>query len=314
MGSLTLTALIVLNQMLVLFILMMVGSFCYKKQYITPVSFRSISSLVVNIFNPLLIVSGVLEKSNPTSTHDLISLFIIASLMFLYFIIVSPLLHRILRIPQKQRPLYTLITIFCNTGFIGLPIAVSLFGKGITLYVAVFILVYNLLFYTYGIYVIEKTIHDNVSLFTNIKSLLNPGVIACIAAIIIFIFQIKLPSFLTGSIDFLGSTSIPLSMMMVGVSLSQTKLKTLLTDIRLYAFSFIKLLLMPALFIIILQQFTLSPLIIGASIIMVATPVGNMPTLLASEYGIDGTVCSNGLIITTLLSLFTIPIIAGIFL
>lgn len=307
-------AFIVFNQMLVLFVLMFTGYLCFKKHYITESSARSMASLVVNVFNPLLIVSGVLERPKDASNHDVLIMVMIACAMYFFLIILAPLLNRILCVPKPQRSLYSLITVFSNVGFIGLPLVVSIYGKQAILYVAVFILMFNILFYTYGIVIMEKAKgYQNISLLGNLKKLLNPGVIACLVAIILFIFKPPLPSFVKGSISVLGSTAIPLSMMLVGVALGQKKFKTLFTDLRLYAFALARLIIIPIIFVLAVIQLPIPPLVLGVSIIMIAVPVGNMPTLLATEYGIDATLCSDSLIITTLLSLFTIPLVAGIF-
>lgn len=307
-------AFIVFNQMLVLFILMLTGYLCFKKQYITQSAIQSLASLVVNVFNPLLIISGVLETPKELARYDLLVIFCIACAMYFFLIIITPLLNRILRVPTSQRGLYSLITVFSNVGFIGLPLVVSIYGKQAILYVAVFILIFNILFYTYGVFIIGKAKgYQRVSLLENLKRLINPGVLACVLAILLFIFKPPLPNFIRSSISVLGSTAIPLSMMLVGVALGQKQFKTLFTDLRLYAFAVVRLIIIPIMFIAVLVRFPISPLVFGVSMIMLAVPVGNMPTLLATEYGIDATVCSDGLIITTILSILTIPLVATVF-
>ena len=309
-------AFIVFNQMLVLFTLMLMGYTCFKKQYITDSSARSIASIVVNVFNPALIISGVLEEPKDSANHELIVISIIAGAMYFFLIILAPILNKALRVPSQQRSLYSLITVFSNVGFIGLPLVVSIYGKQAILYVAVFILMFNILFYTYGVFIMGKGLgHQDAptSLLNNLKRLINPGVLACILAILIFLLRPPLPDFIKSSISVLGSTAIPLSMMLVGVALGQKKLRTLFNDIRLYIFALIRLIIIPIIFISTLTHFSISPLIMGVSIIMIAVPVGNMPTLLATEYGIDATICSDSLIITTIFSLITIPLVTAIF-
>lgn len=309
-------AFIVFNQMLVLFILMLTGYTCFKKQYITDSSARSMASLVVNVFNPALIISGVLEEPKDSTNHEILVIIMIACAMYFFLILFAPILNKILRVPSPQKSLYSLITVFSNVGFIGLPLVVSIYGKQAILYVAVFILMFNILFYTYGVFIMDKAKgYQNApsSLIQNLKKLINPGVLACIIAILIFLFRPPLPYFIKGCISVLGSTAIPLSMMLVGVTLGQKKFKTLFNDFRLYAFALLRLIIIPIIFISVLVQLPISSLTLGVSIMMIAVPVGNMPTLLATEYGIDATICSDSLIITTIFSLLTIPLVTGIF-
>ena len=52
-------SLVIFQKLLVLFGFMLIGSFSYRKKWISDQSGSQISGLIVNVFNPALIISGV---------------------------------------------------------------------------------------------------------------------------------------------------------------------------------------------------------------------------------------------------------------
>lgn len=305
----------VFGQMLILFLLMLTGFYVYKKGIINEISYAHISKLVVDVLNPALILSGVLAKEVAVSRISLLYTALLAAIMYLLLILAAPLLNRLLKVPEKDAGIYRLMTIFANVGFIGIPVVSSVYGKGSIIYVSIFILMYNILMYTYGIYTLTR----GTSVISGDKNpflrLVNPGVISCLLALLVLFCNLHFPPFISGAIDYLGSAAVPLSMIITGASLATANFKSLFLDKRLYLFSFIKLLLVPALVTFCLSLFSLPipDMLLGITVFMIAMPIGSVPIMLAAEYGIDGTTCSRGVLITTLLSVLTIPAISFLF-
>ena len=126
---------IIFQKLLVLFGFMFIGYLSYKKEWITDHTESQLSGLVLNIFNPALIISGVVGSSeNGNWTMVLINL-LLAVILFAILIFISPLFVRILRIPKNERNIYSVMLIFSNLGFMGIPIIEELYGKGAIIYV-----------------------------------------------------------------------------------------------------------------------------------------------------------------------------------
>ena len=132
---------------------------------------------------------------------------------------------------------------------------------------------------------------------------------ACLAAILIFAFQIRTPATLNTLINYMGQTAVPLSMMMIGCSVAQADLKSVFTDRKIYEFSFLRLLVLPILVVLVMKLFPLDPTLFGVFVIMFSMPVGTFVNILAGEYGGDTVTSSRGIVMTTLLSLVTLPIV-----
>lgn len=301
---------IIVQQMLVLFLMMATGFLCYKKHFVNENGYKNISSIIVNILNPLLIISGVLNQKSIYSSKIIKENILLVIILFTTLIVISMLYIKIVNLPQKDKNSYRLMLIFSNLGFMGIPLVSELYGTKAIIFVAFYILGYNILIYTYGIYLASK---DNKAANSHFefKKLINPGMTACIIAIIIFVSKITVPHFISSFITYMGNASIPFSMMAIGISLAGTELKTVFTDIKLLLFSAVKMLIIPIICVLIMKNFGFDKEAFGIFSLMLSMPVGSIVTLIETEYGgKDSSICSSGIAATTIFSIITIPIVA----
>ena len=147
-----------------------------------------------------------------------------------------------------------------------------------------------------------------------VKKIFNIGVIACITAMLLYFLQTPVPSFLQAFITNLGNLTAPLSMMIIGASLAQMPLKELFLDKKLLLFSLVKLLLLPAVWMIMVNRVAEQEILRGVCLVMMATPAGSMTAMLAQQYGGDYETASRGVALTTVLSVITMPLLAAVFL
>jgi hypothetical protein len=303
---------IVFQQMLVLFAMILIGYFCYKKDWITDEIYPKLSYLVVNLFNPFLIISSITDQSVDKSMNLVLENLVLVVFLFAFWIATGPLVTRILRIPDSKKPLYQLMNTFSNLGFMGLPLISSIYGQGATIYVSFYMLMYNILIYTYGIYIAGKHSPYKKAKF-QLKSLINPGFLFSILAIVIFFLQIPIPSALGSFVSYMGNTAVPLSMILIGVLMARINLKDIFTKPTIYLFSLIKLLILPILLVLIVKRLPFDPTVLGVFVLLSGMPVGSLVILLADEYGIGDGEGVPGILLTTLCSLFTLPIVVLFF-
>lgn len=329
---------VILSQLIMLFAMMLMGYGIWKKHWLDEDSYQKLSKIVVNIFNPLLVVYGVMGKSSEGNQALLLrNLGLVvgyyAVLWALGFVILW-----ILRPRQSERPLYRLMTMFPNVGFMGIPVITSILGNDAMIYIVFYMLGFNLLVYTYGIilsrksgemYYLEKSVDFNEKSELSQraagasqrtvgngkagfqwKRILNSGVIASVGAIMIFLFQIPVPDMVAGFCDYVGNATIPLSMMLIGVSIAKVNLKVIFSSARIYVFTAVRNVLFPIVIITLVKIFfSVDPLLLGVFGLELSMPVGSIVTLVAKENGADESCCTNGIVLTTLLSLVTIPLV-----
>jgi len=295
--------------MLVLLAMMLTGLFCEKKGILNRSSCEHISRLVINIMNPLLIIDGVLGKEGG-SPEVIKENLIMMTLYFLILILLSFPLMWILRVPKNEGFLYRLMLIFSNVGFMGIPVITSLYGDECVLFIAFYILGYNVLLYTYGMHLVSRSV-GAVQEKSSLSKIFNVGVIACIIAVIIFAFRINVPKPVSDLVSGLGQCCVPLSMILIGASMARQNFKKLLADKKIYLFLVIRMLLIPLSAAFLLKFVPFDRQVIGVFGLMLAMPVGSIVVLLASEQGADEEICTRGSVISTLLSVLTIPLTAA---
>ena len=277
---------LLLEQMIVLFILMGIGFFCYKKGVITDEVSRKLSTIVVNIANPALVLIGGMGEDK-ISGEELKLTIVISLFMYASLLILAVILPRLLHVEEKSRGTYRAMTVFSNIGFMGFPVINALYGSTALLYATFFVIPYNVLIYTYGISAIAVTI-------------------------IIYFLDLRVPAFVESTLTHLSNLTSPLSMMVIGASLVAIDLRKLFTDGKLLLFSAIKLVVIPIIGLLVIRQFVDSEMLLGVCLVMLATPVGSMTAMLAQQYDGDYEMASKAVALTTILSVATMPLVSGI--
>lgn len=293
---------ILLKQMVVLAIIMLIGFFLAKKDILDPGTGKKISWIVVNVCNPALMISGALgDKRLPEEL--LLQTFLVAGAMYAVLLVLGLLMPVILR--DNKNKAYSLMLVFGNVGFMGYPLIASMYGQEAILLASIFNLFYGVLMYTYGIMVMSGS-KFNVS---NLKLLINSGIIACILEIIIYAFNIKLPDFMCDTFTMVSNLTAPLSMMVIGATFADLSLKKLITDGRILIFTFIRMILLPIVSFPFFKMFVKDPVLLGVCLVMVAVPVGSMNVMIAQQYGGNIETSAKGVAFTTLLAVVTMPLL-----
>ncbi len=311
---------ILLQQMFIFFMIMLVGVLCRKKGLFDDKSGKLLSSVVVNVANPALAISAVANSESSIEKSDLATVFIVAVAYYLFMLTGAYVLPKLLRAKGKDVGAFAVMTVFSNIGFMGYPLLQAMYGPQAVLYALPFNIIYNILIYTWGIKTMTKeegSKGQKLSFKETLGKLCNIGVLASLIAIIIFVTGITLPSPLVSIFSYLGNLTGPLSMIVIGDSISQMNLKSLLKNKRLVLFSALKLLILPiiGLTIIALIPAGVSPLLhdemfFTVCLVMLATPVGSMTAMFAQQYDSNVELVSQGVALSTILSVATMPIVS----
>lgn len=296
---------ILLKQMLVLFILMLIGVCCRKCGIFNDESNKRISALVLNVANPALVLSSGINQESAIGGMEFVKTFVLAWMIFGVLMIIAYFIPRILRAEASEYGIYKTMTIFSNVGFMGFPVIAALFGTEALLYASLFLIPFNVLIYTYGISVMkgEKTGFQ-------LRKILNVGVVSCIVTLFIYLTKLPIPIVIENAVDSVSGLAAPLSMMIIGDSLTKVNLKKLFCNVRMLVFSGIKLLVIPLAGVGVIKLLGLNPMLTGVCMVMLSTPVGSMNAMLAQQYGGDYELASQGVTITTLLAVITMPLVS----
>lgn len=319
---------IVLQQMIIIFILIGIGMVLYKKDMFSENTSKQVSGVIVNITNPALLICSALDDGPKVPLKELgISL---GAYTIVYGILIAAafLIPYLLHVPRPQHYSYQMLTIFGNVGFIGIPLASAVLGPESLIFVSIYNLIFNILIYTFGISVLEKassqqalstpTEAEDALLISDAdastptagwKKLLNLGTISSLVTIILYLAPIHVPIIVSSTADYIGRSTTLLSMLVLGVSVAQLAPKDIFTHPKLYGFTILRQVLLPIGCILLMRPFITNTLIFNTMVLMLAVPAANMPLLLSKQLNLDTSTLSQAIILTTILSLITIPIV-----
>ena len=299
---------VVFQTMLKLFLLLVLGFVLFKCHIFDEYTNKKISALIVNVASPMLIISSIAGVEG--NDKSIVFLMIGAGiLMYIGFIILGKIINRLFPFPKKDWPVYECMVVFANTGFMGYPVLLDVFGQEAVFYASLIHMAFNFFVYTYAIMCLTKS--DDSEFKLNFKQLLTPGIVLIFIGILIYLFDMQLPSVLMDTINSVGSLTAPLSMMMIGSSLAVYPIKDSFTDWRSYVFAFVRLIIVPFVTMIVCRLLHINPYYANITIITNAMPVGSMVLMLATQYNANVKIVTKNIVVSTLLSVITIPIVVA---
>ena len=289
----------IVTQMIILLLIMIVGFAGAKKNVFNDEVNVYASNILLRIGIPGLIISSV-KNGSPFTGSELLNVLIIFSLFTIFTGIVSKISVEVLHI-QKNKALWQFMILFTNAGFMGLPAIQAILGNQAMLYGALFLLPLNCLMYGYG----ESLFRKGGFSF---KKFMNGPMIASIVALILCIFNIKLPYVVAQTCTYIGNVTTPLSTMVIGAGLVKMDVKELL-DIKLWVFTIFKMIVLPLIYMFSLSIFQIDPLIENTIILIMCMPVASNSSVYALMYDEDATLASKAIFLTSVACVVTIPIV-----
>lgn len=294
-------------QIVSLFLIMIVGYILRKCNVFDDASNARFTRLIIYVSLPAQIVKAFATNQGIVSNKEVLSMFGISALAYLLYAIIGFAFNIIFRVPKNKKGTYLFMMMFGNVGFMGFPLTEALLGEEALIYAVIFNVIFNLLVYSFGIFMISKKDDD---FRFSYKKLLNMPLTSAVISIILYFCKIQIPDVLIKSLDYMGNMTTPVAMIILGSTIAGMPWKELFDEWRIYIFTAFKLLVIPAVVIMLLKIAPeVNPMIYGSLILLSATPVATNTTMLAIEYGGDKALSSKGIFFTTLLCMLTIPLI-----
>ncbi len=294
--------LIIGKQILIMFIILVLGVVCNLRGLITKDGTKTLSVIELNIVNPVLIFMSYQTDYDPALLSGLMWAFVLSAVSFAAAIPLSMLL-----VPKNCR--YSAIqrfsVIYSNCGFMGIPLIMNIYGSNGVLYLTAYITLFNLLVWTHG-YIIMKGEKD---FSTVVKALLSPSVIATVIGLVFYLTNIRLPQVPYKAMDYISSMNTPLAMLIAGATVAQTNILKAFKGIEMYRVCFGKLILVPAVTFALLSLFGAPDMVKMIVTIASGCPVATTGTMFAVTMDRHPRKCSEFFAVTTVLSGLTLPLL-----
>jgi len=291
---------ILLQQTIIMFALMLLGLLLSRRGMITEQGSRDLSNVLLYAVIPCVILRSYMSEFSTEKLRTMGLSALIAVIAFAASIAVAYLTcgtrHRI----------ENFAVAFGNAGFIGIPLVTAVFGPEAAFYVVSFSTFANLLQWTYGIVIISGKKET-----MNLRMVfVNPVFISMVIGIALFVLQPTLPTVVTGTIGYIADGNTVLAMIILGYYLSKVQLRGLFADVRLYLFSALRLLVVPAVTILVFLPFPFARgEITLITLIAAATPIASSTAIFAQKFDQDYRRAVSYVCLSTILSVATLPLV-----
>ena len=290
-----------------MFLIMLCGIIIFKTGLIDGNTVPKMSNVLLMLVSPLVIFQSYQMDFDMRLMWGL-GLTLIASLTT--FVIVIILTEILIKNPEKDKaPVEKIAVIYSNSGFIGLPLINGVIGSEGVFYMTAYLTVFNLLLWTHGVIVMG----GGGSFKTVCKNLCTPTIIAIFAGVICFVASIKLPAVIDNPIQYIANMNTPLAMLIAGANLAQSNIIRSLKHARMYYLSALKLIVFPAIGMLVLYVFHFQNFDFNVPFtvfIGMACPAGASAIMFAERYDKDSLYATEIFVLTTVLSLVTIPMLS----
>ncbi|AOT70047.1 AEC family transporter [Geosporobacter ferrireducens] len=306
-----------LNQIFILFLLIVVGYISKKLGVISNDMNRDVSSFVTSVALPALIISSL--SSYSFTTEALVksgALVLISCAVYALSICIAAFVPSVLKIEGSARDIFQFITVFSNVGFMGYPVVNAIYGEQGVFYAALYNLPFNAVLWTYGVMVLSRPLMEKKAAVLDsrgsidLKLLINPGLISVLTGFCLFVTSTRLPGPVFSAFQMIGSTSTPLSMVFIGSILADTKIQEIFANGKIFIASSLRLLVIPLIVMGVLRALGFQGMMVGIPVLITAMPVAANCAIMSTRYGNDYHLASQSVFVSTILSMATIPAIA----
>ncbi|MDO4537392.1 MAG: AEC family transporter [Coriobacteriales bacterium] len=293
---------ILIQQILVMVIMMSIGVALVKTKMINDGGVTQLSNIAMYVATPAVIIQAFAIDYNPEQLVNGLWVALFYAIALLLSVIIARLVcGRADRVGQYA-------VIFSNTGFVGIPIITSLLGPDYVFYVTMTMAVGTFVMWTYGIYLIS----GDTSQISFKKIATNPAVIALVVGLLLFFLPIDLPDVIDQVLTGMGNLNTGLAMLVLGANLGASNIGLMVADKRLYKACLLRLVVVP---LVVLATLFLMPTSFEVRMMLFiceATPAGAATSMLAQMFGADYHYGTGLVIMSTLLSMISMPIVLAL--
>lgn len=301
---------IVLNQVLILFIILIIGFVAGKTGIIAGGASKKLSELLLYITSPMMVLGSFFFQYSADKMRNALLVLLFGSVFFLFSILISTFLYK--NYDSKVKPILRFTAVFSNCGFMGLPMMKALFGDEGVFLGSFYVGAFNLFVWTFGLSMFSE-IKGREGIRGSLKNaLLNPALVALYVGVIVFVFQIPLPGAVKQAVKYVGDMTLPLSMLIIGALISTAKVRTLLNDFKVYYASAVRLIFLPLAAYGILSLVGAPKMVTAIIVTAAAMPIAANTTIFAEMFDKDSVFASKAVTLSTMLSIITVPVIIAL--
>ena len=294
---------VVLTQILVILLYILVGFTAGKLRLINAEQRKYLTTLCTNLILPFTILSA---SNQALTMQQIAGLGLSLALMLGLFAATSCAVMLLLRNrPAPVRITLASLVTYPNYTFLGLPLCRALFGDVAILYSAVAMIAFNVLFFTW-----------HVTAFSGkgfrLKNLATPGTIATLLLIVMLCVQARFPTPVQTVVSSIGSMITPLSLIIIGVMMSENRLDLILRERRAYAVTLFRNIIIPLIAMPLVRLLPGDSASRLCQLVYIACPCATLTSIYAIRYDMEPELAARSVLMSTLCFAVSLPLVLSV--
>ncbi|MDD4797464.1 MAG: AEC family transporter [Eubacteriales bacterium] len=287
-----------LNQVLILILIIVVGFVAARVKIIDAATRARLSELLLLVCTPMQVLLAFQMDYSQQLAVQMAQLAVIGVAGFGASAVIGYFLWR--KKPEARRKVLWLSAMLSNCGFMGIPVFKGVFGDVGVVYASIFVLVFTVYTWTLGVAImgVKGATWKNI--------VLQPALIACVAGVVLFLTQWRLPGQINAVLQSVGDMTTPLAMIIIGSLIAEIELKGILSDKDIPLSIGLRLLVLPALMWAALSFFDLPRDVVKASVLIMGMPIATNTVLFATRYDCEPHFAGTLVVGSTLFSMLTL--------
>ncbi|WP_409968862.1 AEC family transporter [Bengtsoniella intestinalis] len=285
----------------ILFALMFIG-FLLRKRHVVEAGFqKGLTALVINVVLPCNIITAFYVEFSMDTLVQSAQIFVVSLLVQLGCFLLALALYG--RQSPQRRAVLQYGVICSNAGLLGNPVAQGLFGAQGLLLASIYLIPMRTAMWSLGVAMFAAPSKEKWW----VKVLRHPCIIAVEIGMVLLVTQWKLPNVVVTLVGELGDCTMALSMVLIGILLSDFQWKDFLNP-QILRFCVVRLVAIPLAVYLGCLVANIDDLPMYVAVIMAAMPAGATTAIIASSEGGDVDFAVGCVTVSTLLSMIAIPI------
>ena len=296
-------SLLLMEEIIKLFVIMFMGYAVVKAGLMKSSESKSVSVILVYLVIPCVIIKAFQVDYTPDVQKGLFLAIAAAVAVHILFLLITIPLKKIFQMDVIEQA----TSIYSNAGILVIPLVQELLGQDYVIYSSAYIAVQR-----------KNMLCEEEKLEWK-KVFLNVNIISIIAGIVLFLFRIKLPAGVQDVLGMMNNMIGPLGMLLAGMAIAEVPLKSIFTKKRNYLSVAFRLLLYPVLGLFLMKAIQIVVNLENSSQILLTvylacvTPACASVTSMAQLYDKDAAYASSLYVLTTLLSIVTMPVMVYLY-
>ena len=298
-------ALVTLEQVSILFILIIVGFLCGKTGVVTAEGKKVLSNLLVTIIMPAMVLNSYMSEFDPQVLSNLLLAFGLSTIAILLAMAVSFLLT--MKMKSGNKTVIRFACSFSNAAYMGFPLIQALFGAEGMLYASAFVTMFNVIVWSIGYAMMSGEVQPKQVLKSVGK---NPVTYAVLLGLLLYLGRIPVPVVIKEPLSLVGSMTTPLSMIIIGVMIAGSEIKSILGNKEVWFTVMVRLIVIPAITFGLFYLFGVGGIVGSVILIQAACPTAATTSVLAIQFNHDETVGAGTVVLSTVCSIVTLTVFA----